>query len=127
MLTNLYSNIGTRHQLYGYTSPQKWQRLLEYQTLLHVSKHKTFGYYINQQIRGSVFTTTTISSNISSMTSDDKQRVTIFINPAIAKHARAQAVFEEITLTDLIEKSLIKYLPEETVIKKTKIVRDLRG
>lgn len=61
------------------------------------------------------------------MTSDDKQRVTIFINPAIAKHARAQAVFEEITLTDLIEKSLIKYLPEETVIKKTKIVRDLRG
>ncbi len=52
------------------------------------------------------------------MTSDDRQRVTIFVNPAIAKHARAQAVVEEITLTDLVEKALIKYLPNETIIKK---------
>ncbi len=59
------------------------------------------------------------------MTIDDKQRVTIFINPAIAKHARAQAVFEEITLTDLVEKALIKYLPEETIVKKAKIERSL--
>lgn len=52
------------------------------------------------------------------MTSDDKQRVTIFIDPAIAKHARAQAVVEEITLTNLVENALIKYLPDETIIKK---------
>lgn len=55
------------------------------------------------------------------MTTNDKQRMTIFINPAIAKHARAQAVVEEMTLTDLVEKALIKYLPEETIIKKTNI------
>lgn len=55
------------------------------------------------------------------MTTDDKQRVTIFIKPAIAKHARAQAVVEEITLTELVEKALIEYLPDETVIKKVEI------
>lgn len=48
----------------------------------------------------------------------NKQRVTIFLNPAIAKHARAEAVVEDITLTQLIEKALISYLPTETVIKK---------
>lgn len=55
------------------------------------------------------------------MTSNNKQRITLFINPAIAKHARAQAVVEEITLTYLVEKALIKYLPKETVVKKEKI------
>ena len=40
------------------------------------------------------------------------------MNPAIAKHARAQAVVEEITVTELVEKALIEYLPEEIVIKK---------
>lgn len=55
------------------------------------------------------------------MTSDDKQRMTIFINPAIAKHARAQAVVEEITLTDLVEKALTKYLPEETIVRSLKL------
>lgn len=55
------------------------------------------------------------------MTITDKQRVTIFIHPAIAKHARAQAVVEEISLTELVEKALIKYLPKETIIKKIEI------
>jgi hypothetical protein len=55
------------------------------------------------------------------MTSDNKQRVTLFINPDIAKHARAQAVVEELSLTSLVEKALIKYLPKETVIKKVEI------
>ena len=58
------------------------------------------------------------------MTSNDKQRVTLFINPSIAKHARAQAVVEELSLTNLIEKALIKYLPKETVIKKADIKVD---
>lgn len=40
------------------------------------------------------------------------------MNPAIAKHARAQAIIEELTLTILIEKALLAYLPKETVIKK---------
>ncbi len=52
------------------------------------------------------------------MTPNDGQRVTIFINPAIVKQAKAQAIIEEITLAILIEKALIKYLPKETVIKK---------
>ena len=52
------------------------------------------------------------------MTTNEKQRLTLFINPAIAKHAKAQAVVEELSLTNLVEKALIKYLPQQTVIKK---------
>lgn len=37
---------------------------------------------------------------------------------AIAKHARAQAVVEELTLTGLVENALINYLPKETVIRR---------
>ncbi len=43
------------------------------------------------------------------------------MNPAIAKHAKAQAVVEELSMTNLVEKALIKYLPKETVIKKSEI------
>ena len=43
------------------------------------------------------------------------------MNPSIAKHARAQAVVEDSTLTELVEKALIEYLPQETIIKKIKI------
>jgi hypothetical protein len=55
------------------------------------------------------------------MSTDTKQRVTIFMHPALAKQARAQAVVEDSTLTELIEKALIKYLPIETIIKKAEI------
>ena len=55
------------------------------------------------------------------MTTNNRQRVTLFINPSIAIHARAQAVVEETTLTNLVEKALIDYLPKETVIKKAEI------
>ena len=58
------------------------------------------------------------------MTPKNKQRVTIFVNPALAKHARAQAVVEEITLTELVERALIKYLPKETIIKKVDISKE---
>jgi len=53
------------------------------------------------------------------MTSDSKQRITLFMNHAIAKHAKAQAVVEELTLTGLVEKALTGYLPRKTVIKKS--------
>lgn len=56
-----------------------------------------------------------------SMTNNEKQRVTLFLHPDITKHARAQAVIEELTLTQLVEKALISYLPKETVIKKIAI------
>lgn len=55
------------------------------------------------------------------MTTTDKQRTTLFLKPNILKQAKAQAVIEEITLTTLIEKALINYLPDETVIKKVVI------
>lgn len=48
----------------------------------------------------------------------NKQRLTLFINPAISTHAKAQAIVEGITLTSLVEKALINYLPKETVIRK---------
>lgn len=55
------------------------------------------------------------------MTTNDTKRTTLFLNPSLLKHAKAQAVIEELTLTALIERSLTKYLPEQTVIKKTLI------
>lgn len=55
------------------------------------------------------------------MTKIEKQRATIFLNPALLKHAKAQAIVEEISLTSLIEKALAKYLPKETVIRKADI------
>lgn len=53
-----------------------------------------------------------------------KQRVTLFVNPQILKHARAQAVVEDLSLTSLVEKALVNYLPKETVIKKSYIKED---
>lgn len=54
------------------------------------------------------------------MTTHRPQRVTVFINPSIALQAKAQAIVENLTLTNLVEKALISYLPNETVIKKIK-------
>jgi hypothetical protein len=50
-----------------------------------------------------------------------KQRVTLFVNPLILKHARAQAVVDDTTLTALVEKALINYLPKETIIRNVYI------
>lgn len=61
---------------------------------------------------------TTTSTN----TSNSKHRLTLFVNPAIAKHARAQALIEDLTLTQLVEKALLEYLPKEIVIKKPDIL-----
>lgn len=55
------------------------------------------------------------------MVTSDKQRTTLFLNPDLLKHAKAQAVVEDLTLTSLVEKALIQYLPKETVIKKIDI------
>ena len=59
-----------------------------------------------------------------SMSTNEKQRLTLFINPSILKHARAQAVVEDLSLTKLVEKALINYLPAETIIKKHKVEVD---
>lgn len=55
------------------------------------------------------------------MTTTTKQRITLFINPSIAKHARAQAIVEDSTLTKIVEKALLDYLPQEIVIKKIEL------
>ncbi|MCB9813167.1 MAG: hypothetical protein H6772_02040 [Pseudomonadales bacterium] len=55
------------------------------------------------------------------MTSNDTQRVTLFLNKHILKQAKAEAVLKETSLTLLVEKALIQYLPQETIIKKVKI------
>lgn len=59
--------------------------------------------------------------SISIMITSTKQRITLFVKPTLAKHARAQAVLEDLTLTELVEKALIKYLPAETIIRKAEI------
>ena len=56
-----------------------------------------------------------------SMDNTKKQRVTLFINPKLLRHAKAQAVIEDTTLTILVEKALVAYLPEEIKIVKPKI------
>lgn len=58
------------------------------------------------------------------MTTNDKQRITLFLNPDLAKHAKAQAIVEEISLTDLVESALVKYLPKVTIIKKPEIIEN---
>lgn len=53
--------------------------------------------------------------------SGSKKRLTLFLHPSIIKQARAQAVIEDLTLTQLVEKALVLYLPEETIIKKPRL------
>ena len=64
---------------------------------------------------------TTNNQSLALAKTNNKQRVTLFVNPSILKHARAQAVVEDLTLTALVEKALINYLPKETIIKKAVI------
>lgn len=61
------------------------------------------------------------------MTTKKNQRLTIFINPSLAKHAKAQAIIEETSLTSLIERALIEYLPKETIIKKVEISKNRKA
>lgn len=70
------------------------------------------------------YTTSVTSCCLCIMTTITKQRITLFINPSVVKHAKAQAIVEDLTLTDLVEKALIKYLPEETVVKKAPVSFD---
>jgi hypothetical protein len=58
---------------------------------------------------------------MTSTISKNKQRVTLFLNPKLLLHARAQAVIEDITLTKLVEKAFVCYLPAEIVIKKPQL------
>lgn len=59
------------------------------------------------------------------MATSNTKRTTLFIDSALIKHARAQAIVEESSLTSLVEKALIKYLPKETIIKNVEI--ELKG
>jgi hypothetical protein len=55
------------------------------------------------------------------MNANKKRRVTLFLNSSIAKQARAQAVVEDLSLTNFVERALIDYLPKATVIEKPDI------
>lgn len=52
------------------------------------------------------------------ITTISKQRITLFMNPSIITQAKAQAVIDKVTLTELVEKALLTYLPKVTIIKK---------
>lgn len=69
-------------------------------------------------------TTTTIKRSTTSMSSS-KQRTTLFLNPLIVKHAKAQALVEDISLTKLVEMALVSYLPKEIIIKKDELFKEL--
>ncbi len=68
---------------------------------------------------------TTNNQSLALAKTKNKQRITLFVNPTILKHARAEAVVEELSLTTLVERALIKYLPKETVIKRADIRADI--
>jgi len=55
------------------------------------------------------------------MTKTKKQRVTLFLNPGLLKQAKAQAIVDGLSLTDLVEKILATYLPKEIVIRKADV------
>ena len=55
------------------------------------------------------------------MTNNLRQRITLFLNPVLAKHAKAHAILSEMSLTNLVEAALIAYLPKEIIIKKSDI------
>ncbi|MBI4973852.1 hypothetical protein HZC27_04550 [Candidatus Roizmanbacteria bacterium] len=55
------------------------------------------------------------------MSTSDKQQATLFLIHDLLTHARAQAVVKERTLTDLVERASMKYLPKKMVIKKVNI------
>jgi hypothetical protein len=59
---------------------------------------------------------------MTTITPNGKQRITLFVNPSIVKHARAQAIVETLTLTKLVEKALIKYLPKKTIVEKVEVL-----
>jgi len=54
------------------------------------------------------------------MSNTSKQRLTLFLKPSVIKHAKAAAIIEDMTLAQLVEKSLTEYLPEKIVIEKIK-------
>lgn len=58
------------------------------------------------------------------MTINSKKRVTLFLNPSLLRHAKAQAAVEEMSLAALIERDLIKYLPKETAFENDEIYKD---
>jgi hypothetical protein len=66
-----------------------------------------------QSINTRRLTYTSTSCRICSMSTIKKQRVTLFLDPKLIKHAKTQAVLADTTLTDLVETALIKTLPEE--------------
>lgn len=74
-----------------------------------------------QDILCSPLTTTSNTCSITTMATNDTQRVTLFLNKSILKQAKAEAILLDTTLTSLVEKALIQILPKETIIKKVKI------
>lgn len=61
------------------------------------------------------------------MTHQPTKRLTLFIKPNIVKYAKAQAVLEDISLTTLVERALISYLPQETIIKKAELIEESKS
>ena len=66
-------------------------------------------------------TTTSNGRSMFYMATSTKQRVTLFLNPELLKHSKAQAILDGRTLTELVEIALLEYLPSETILKKPQL------
>jgi len=69
-------------------------------------------------------TSNSISCTICSITTLNTRRITLFLTPALAKQAKAQAVIDDISLTTLVQRALMAFLPKETIIVKVAIGTD---
>ena len=67
-----------------------------------------------------ILTTTTPTCSTCRMTTIKKQRITLFMNSSITKHAKAQAALEDTSLTTLVEKALTRYLPKKLLLGRPK-------
>jgi hypothetical protein len=65
-----------------------------------------------------------MATKTTTTTNTFKQRITLFLNSSIVKQAKAQAIVDDVSLTELIEIALTQYLPAITIIKKMIIVKN---
>ena len=74
---------------------------------------------------GKNLTTTTTYDTITTMTTKDKKRITLFLDPDRISQAKIQAVAEEISLSELVEKALDRYPWYQVVVGEVLKLREL--
>ena len=59
------------------------------------------------------------------MTTDDKQRVTLFVNPDLVKRAKVRGALEGLTISEVVERALDVYTPKIDTLISPKHAKSL--